>query len=681
MQLVFRSVDQTIATMVRFVSYSTLLQLVLTASVAFSSPLHKRVELTGYEYVVVGSGSGGGPVAARLARYGHKVLLIEAGDDQGLNINEQVPAFHAISTQDPAMRWDYFVNHYSDPARQARDSKAVYDTQNGGQYIGLNPPAGATLKGILYPRAGTLGGCSAHNALITVYPHESDWNYIAQLTGDSSWSASNMRQYFVRLEHVNYNTNSLVGHGTKGWLWTERVDVELAAKDNKVISQLLGAATAMGQGIIGSLLTGIANLGSILLADMNSGLPGRDAREGLFQIPLARHNNHRNGTRDFVIDTLNAKNPDGSKKYPLDVRTNCLVTKIIWDTTGPTPKATGVEFIDGRSLYRADPRSSDSDSTAATGTPGKVTGACEVILSAGAFNTPQLLKLSGVGPAAELASFNIPLIKDLPGVGTNLQDRYEIGVTSKVPTDFALLQGCTFNQGPDPCLKAWQQGQPSLYQSNGFAESIIKKSTYANTNDPDLFMFAGPINFKGYYPGYANDALADRKHWTWAILKAHAGNRAGTVQLRSADPRDTPLINFNYFDTGTTSVWNNDLNAMVEAVALARKINGIAGKLPISEPFTEESPGGGIKTTDAIKQHILNNAWGHHASCTCPIGADGDEGAVLDSQFRVRGVRGVRVVDASVFPKIPGLFIAVPIYMIAEKAADVIHGGSGAAAH
>ncbi|KAK6524072.1 hypothetical protein TWF694_005735 [Orbilia ellipsospora] len=568
------------------------------------------------------------------------------------------------------MRWDYFVSHYSDPTRQAKDTKAVYDTQNGGTYIGLNPPAGANLKGILYPRAGTLGGCSAHNALITVYPHDSDWNNIAQITGDSSWSAANMKQYFVRLEHVNYTPNSGVGHGTKGWLWTERVDVSLALQDTKIISQLLSAAAAMGQGLLSTILTSISNLESVLLADMNSGLPGRDTREGLFQIPLARRDKHRSGTREFVLDTLNAKNSDGSKKYQLDVRTNCLVTKIIWDTSSSTPKAIGLEFKDGQSLYRADPRSG----SASSGTAGRVTVSREVILSAGAFNTPQLLKLSGVGPAAELASFQIPLIKDLPGVGTNLQDRYEIGVTSTVPTDFTLLSGCTFNQGTDPCLQKWQSGQMSPYQSNGFAEAIIKKSDYAATDDPDLFMFAGPLNFKGYYPGYATDAVSDHKHWTWAILKAHTGNKAGTVKLRSTDPRDTPVINFNYFDTGTSSAWNDDLNAMVDAIALARKIDN--NLPPLSETFTEESPGVDVNTTDEIRNHILNNAWGHHASCTCPIGADGDPNAVLDSQFRVRGVSGLRVVDASVFPKIPGLFVAVPIYMIAEKAADVIHASA-----
>ncbi|KAK6513683.1 hypothetical protein TWF506_008122 [Arthrobotrys conoides] len=654
----------------RSIIATTLLQLLLAASALFT-PLHKRVVLSGYEYVVVGSGGGGGPVAARLARLGHKVLLLEAGDDQGANLVERIPAFHGLSTLDESMRWDFFVNHYSDSTRQARDSKTVYEFPNGTEYIGLSPPTEAKMKGILYPRAGTLGGCGSHNALITVAPHDSDWDYIRGLTGDETWAASNMKKYFERLEKVNYDPNSVVGHGTKGWLWVERADVSLALGDSKIVAQLLATALAMGQGIIGGLLSAVANLSKVLLADMNSGLPGRDSREGLFQIPLARKNKARNGPRDFVIETLNAKHPDGRKKFNLDVRMNCLATKIIWDRSGAKPKAIGVEFMDGQALYRADPRSG----AAAAGTPGSVTVTREVILSAGAFNTPQLLKLSGVGPAAELQSFGIPVVANLPGVGTNLQDRYEVGVTSTVTADFSLLQDCTFGQGNDPCLNTWNSGAGGPYESNGFAQAVIKKTAYSSTGDPDIFMFAGPVLFTGYYPNYAIDAVKDKRHWTWAILKAHTGNRAGTVKLRSIDPKDTPLINFNYFDTGTRSAANNDVKAIVEAVKLARRIGEKASTLDLGSTgsFTEESPGASVNTDAKLEQFVKDNAWGHHASCTCPIGADSDQNAVLDSKLRVRKVDGLRVVDASVFPKIPGFFIAVPIYMMAEKAADVIH--------
>lgn len=102
-----------------------------------------------YEYIVVGSGAGGGPLASRLAENGHSVLLIEAGDDQGGNANISVPGYQAAVTQDPKIRWDIYVNHYEDLERAEQDPKYVYDLPNGRQYIGLDPPPGARPKGIL----------------------------------------------------------------------------------------------------------------------------------------------------------------------------------------------------------------------------------------------------------------------------------------------------------------------------------------------------------------------------------------------------------------------------------------------------------------------------------------------------------------------------------------------------
>jgi choline dehydrogenase len=102
-----------------------------------------------YEYIVVGSGAGGGPLASRLARAGHSVLLIEAGDDQGTNTNYTIPGMQAMVTQDPKLRWDFYVNHYQDQERAQRDPKYAYDVGGGEPYVGVNPPAGAKPLGIL----------------------------------------------------------------------------------------------------------------------------------------------------------------------------------------------------------------------------------------------------------------------------------------------------------------------------------------------------------------------------------------------------------------------------------------------------------------------------------------------------------------------------------------------------
>lgn len=623
------------------------------------------VTLRGFEYVIVGSGAGGGPLAANLARAGHKVLLLEAGDDQGDNPNYQVPAFHPQSTEDDAMSWDFYVKHYSDEQRAQADSKFTWLTPEGKKHVGPNPPPGSKPLGILYPRAGTLGGCTAHNAMITVYPHESDWNAIADLTGDESWRADKMRRYYEIIERCEYlrPNDDPRGHGTRGWLGVSRFDVRslgLDGLDAKLVAIVKAAAQTVGRGFFDDL----RSLFGLMNRDLNKPGRERDAEEQIYPIPLAITQGKRNGPREYLLDTVR-------RGFPLTIKTNCLATRVLFSSRpGPDGKlkALGVEFLEGKHLYAADPKARRDNE----GVKHIARASREIILAAGAYNTPQLLKLSGIGPKEELERFGIRVRKDLPGVGTNLQDRYEVGVVSQVDGDFRILQGCTFGAAGDPCLVDWRNGR-GIYTSNGTAVGITKKSSVAE-GDPDLFIFGGPAFFKGYFPGYSLKTTADKKHFTWAVLKAHTRNKAGTVTLRSADPRDVPEIHFRYFDEGTTDggADRKDLQAVAEGVAFAREIGRRAHDLMIGGKFEEEIPGPGFQTDVALNAFIKNEAWGHHASCTCPIGPDGDPNAVLDSRFRVRGTEGLRVVDASVFPSIPGFFIVVPIYMVSEKATDVL---------
>ncbi|PHH85600.1 hypothetical protein CDD83_195 [Cordyceps sp. RAO-2017] len=305
----------------------------------------------------------------------------------------------------------------------------------------------------------------------------------------------------------------------------------------------------------------------------------------------------------------------------------------------------------------------------------------EVILAAGTFNTPQILKLSGVGPENELRKFGIPVVVDLPGVGTNMQDRYETGLVAKSPLDFKITSKCTWmREYPDPCLDNWRNGatipKRGAYTTGGLIVAMLRRSSVSADDTPDLFISGVPGSFKGYYTGYSKDAFDDAKHWTWVVLKAHSRNKAGTVLLRTKDPRDTPIISFNSFDTGSDNSHQADLDAqaLVEGMFWARESIKDVPKIPAV--YEEVWPAHRANTTQQMKDWVMKEAWGHHASCTCPIGADGDPMAVLDSKFRVRGIDNLRVVDASVFPRIPGYYIVLPIYMISEKAADTIHFGT-----
>lgn len=591
---------------------------------------------------------------------GHKTLLLEAGDDQGANINYTVPAYSARVSEDENVAWNFFVRHYADETRQARDFKTSYETPGGGEYTGLSPPAGSKMKGTLYPRTGTLGGCTAHNALIAVYPHQSDFQNIATLTGDDSWSPSNMRKYFVKLEDNQYLLPLAEGHGYDGWLQTSYAPIDIVTSDPQLLSLVSGAAFALA-----NETNLVINLGTLVAGDANADTETRDTTPALYQIPISTTDGKRTGSREFVVAVRDAVTANGTKRYPLDVRLNAHVTKIVFDESVTPPRATGVEFLDGQYLYKASPKSRGSK-----GTPGSVTASREVIIAGGAYNSPQLLKLSGVGPKSELEKFKIPVVVDLPGVGTNLQDHYEINVQGKAPSNFTALEGCTFDAGPqDACLDRWETsvaGNRGIYASPGLGAAMFYKSSATERDEYDVFVFGGPVNFRGYFPGYSVNATSEHDWFTWAILKAHPRNNAGSVTLRSADPLDVPDITYNYFDTGSGD-YAADVTALSEAVGLARD----SFKRQVV-PIDEVLPGADVTSAEGIADYVKDTAWGHHASSTCPIGADNDPLAVLDSSFRVRGTAGLRVVDASVFPRIPGTFTAVSTYMVAEKAADVI---------
>jgi choline dehydrogenase len=633
--------------------------------------------LDNYEYIIVGSGAGGGPLAARLAVNGAKVLLLEAGDDQGTSLQESIPGFFAAASEYAPMHWDFFVRHYPDDAREALNSKATYTTPSGGEYIGLDPPAGSTLKGIWYPRGATLGGCAALNALETVYPLEEDWTFIEAITGDRSWSPDNMRRYWERLErneYLNSTGRDAAGHGFNGWLGTSEMDFSLIDNDPQLLAMITAAKTVV-DGKTAANITNASGLAAAFPLDMNTAYPNRDSTQSLYRMPMAVSGGVRSSPRDFLLATANAVNADGSKKYKLDIRLNAFVTKVrfVNDATTGTPKAVGVDFTDGQSMYSADPRHNSTT----TGTPGQVNATKEVIISAGAFNTPQILKLSGVGPKAELQKFNIPVVVDLPGVGTNLEDHYEISTVIKFDQShpFKLLSKCTFlTPGTtDACYAQYASGSSNRgpYATNLLPVTGITKSSVAGSKR-DTFIFGAPIFFRGYYQGYTQ-ATADTMHWTWAILKSYTNNRDGGVTLKSANPFDTPNINFNFFDAGTTILGADelDIQPLVEGIALTRNIYNT---LPATYQgtFAEVYPGANITAKEDVETFVRNEAWSHHATSTASIGADWDRYAVLDSNFRVRGVKGLRVVDASALPRVPGFFPVTSVYMIGEKAADVI---------
>jgi choline dehydrogenase-like flavoprotein len=619
------------------------------------------------EYVVVGSGAGGGTVAARLAESGRTVVLLEAGGDPrrlaggdpsdpgGNRLPDayDVPAFHAFASENDALAWNFFVRHYESDARQRADPKyqETWDDRK--------------VDGVLYPRAAALGGCTAHNALIFLYPHDADWDGIAELTGDRSWSARNMRRYFQRLENCRHRPLyrwlaklglDPTGHGWAGWLHTQRADIRPVFRDRALAKVMKRSARRA----VREVAPPITRLWWLVQgkADPNDGRLVRQNAVGVGYLPLSTRDHARTGARERVLDVAR-RHPDR-----LRVELDALATRVLLDAEN---RAVGVEYLSGERLYRAHRHPSG-----AAGARREIRASREVILAGGAFNTPQLLMLSGIGPREGLERHGIGVRVDLPGVGRNLQDRYEVGVVSRMAfEEWKVLAGARFARG-DPQHREWANRRRGVYASNGAILGVSARSAPERAL-PDLFCFGLLAKFEGYYPGYSKPIAERRDYLTWAILKGHTGNRAGDVTLRSSDPREPPHVNFRYFEEGSDPA-GEDLDSVVAGIKLVRRINaGLRRDGLIAE---EERPGEHVRSDAELRDFVRGHAWGHHAACTCPIGPR-EQGGVLSADFRVHGTRGLRVVDASVFPRIPGFFPVSAVYMAAEKAADDILAAAG----
>ena len=689
-----------------------------------------------FDYLIVGSGAGGGPLACRLAEAGRNVLLIEAGGDpKAAGEVYDAPGYHGASTEHDELSWQFSVRHYANDARQKDDHK--YDSSRDSDGTG----------GVFYPRSSGIGGCTGHHAMIVIRPNDRDWEHIADLTNDDSWRAKNMQPYFARFERCLYidenrgflhmllgrfadlwnavlgfiNPKTVLdqgGHGTKGWQTTNLLSPKLLREiirtDKELTKVLIKAALEgfKGLGPVGSLLQRfLLTMGFVRTFDPNDTSTRKDsAKGGVFLIPMGigggdyadergtSTKGRRIGVREFILQTQ-ARFPDR-----LVLAQGIHVKRVLFEESADgslPPRAIGVAAVQGRHLYKASPlhqaaNGADVEFYVRPSTSERSPG--EVILSGGSFNTPQLLQLSGVGDRDQLATVGIQARVHLPGVGKNLQDRYEVGLISELRDDLRALDTVSFTPGdPNDRVRAqWVSEKEGIYSINGGTIAILHQSEASDGNEPDLFTFGVPAAFRGYYwnwskelfrptKGAAND---QRNLWTWVILKAYTRNNGGEVRLRNNDPFDTPSICFHSFDEGKTMDWERDIDAISEAISKFRAINATVGA-PIAREIqpaaylarkNEERRSAGLPEW-TVADWIKNEAWGHHACGTCRIGSDAwqadtgnltDTGAVLDSRFRVHGVTGLRVVDASVFPKIPGYFILAPIFMVSEKAADTL---------
>lgn len=653
-----------------------------------------------YDYIVVGSGAGGGPLAANLAKRGYRVCLMEAGKrPPPQSPNYDVPVFHTAATEDPALGWFKYVRHYTSDAIQQRDDKYhrarapdPEAPQNGDPGPPYRYPRWQSKDGVFYPRASTVGGCTAHHALITVYPHNSDWREIVEFTGDWTWNPENMRRYFQEIEHCDYRRVwkfinrwfkwNPTRHGFNGWLPTKVANPKLLVRDKQLFRLLFDSATEALFHVKATkwrrVWNSLKNTANAL--DYNAWKIANQNSVGIFQTALSVNGVKRSAVREYVEQV------ESRTESKLTIKTGVLVEKVLFeeepDEAGDWV-ATGVQYYEGYDLYEA---AANYDPKAKLGPPRQMHAKREVILACGAFTTPQVLMLSGIGDHEYLRQVGMPeenLRVHAPGVGRNLQDRYEVGLVQTMKQDFSTLNRARLAADPnDPLYVEWTRGVDGAYATNGAVISIIKKST-PDRELPDLYIFGVIGPFAGYDPGYSAEIRETHREFTWVILKAHPDDISGKVELNQVqplDPRRVPHVNVKYFNDGKPED-SRDLEALVAGVKFVRKMTRAAREV-ISEERYPGQADDEVPTHDEakIREWIVNNAWGHHASCTCPMGLrshmheERGQGylSVLDGKFRVFGTKNLRVVDASVFPKIPGFFIVLPIYMASQKAAEQI---------
>lgn len=466
-------------------------------------------------------------------------------------------------------------------------------TYNWGYQSDPEPHMGG--RRVMHPRGKGWGGSSAINGMIFVRGHPGDFARWAARPGLEEWDYAHCLPYFRRME--TWLGGSSSWRGDSGPL-----KVSVGQCDNPLFEAWLQAGQQAGHPFT---------------EDYN----GR-SQEGVCRFDMTVYRGRRMSTaRAFLQPALERPN--------LEIRDRTLVARILFDGA----RALGVETVGG-----------------------EVIRAGQVILCSGAFNSPHLLQLSGIGPADALRDLGIEVKADLPGVGGNLQDHLEI----------YLQQACTQPVSLYPALKPWRQAligmQWYLFNSGIGASNHFEAGGFVRSNPecayPNLQFHFLPVAIR-------YDGTPQQQHGFQAHVGPMRSDSRGRVLLRSADPRQPPSILFNYLST------EQDRREWAEAVAKTREVFA----QPAFDAYRgkELSPGTDIQSEEQILDFVRRNAESAYHPCgTCRMGTDA--GSVVDAALNVHGLEGLKVVDASVFPEITNGNINAPVIMVAEKAADIILG-------
>lgn len=533
-----------------------------------------------YDYVIVGAGSAGCVLAARLSENPDtSVLLLEAGPP------DDADEIHIPAALNLLFKTTFDWNYQTVPQERA-----------GG-------------RSVYWPRGRTLGGSSSINAMIYIRGSRYDYNTWRDEYGCEGWGYTDLLPYFIRAENNSRGPSAF--HGAFG---------PLSVQDPRYKSALSAAFVESAR-----------HAGLEANEDFNG--PVQDGA-GFYQVT------QRGGRRWSAADAY--LHPAAGRPN-LTVQTDALVTGLVLEGD----RAAGVRY-----LYR--------------GAEEVARAEAEVILAAGAIGSPQLLMLSGIGPADHLHEHGIAVMADSPGVGANLSDHPMVTAMWSTPKTRSLAE----KAGPRNLMR-WR-----LLHSGPMSTNVAEAGGFSRT-DPALP--APDIQWQVLPVPYENGGLADSAIRAMSVLitLVAVGSR-GTIRLRSSDPRHKPAIDPAYLSAAA------DIEPLVKAIRVAREF---AAARPLSKICKSElAPGADVRTDAELREFIRRDiSTIYHPVGTCAMGGDSRLAAskltsVVDTELRVRGIEGLRVVDASVMPTAPRGNTNAPTIAIAERAADLICGRAPLAA-